>query len=402
MPKVNPSAYSDERKQIIRFQRSLMAAFLILFFCGVTFTLYALGFSLVKLSTLVLLLSTILAGVFVILVYIRLGYNKKHNDPSLTLFQISYYMGAMWVVAFTMGEHARQMIIITSLVCYFYGAFRLKTSQLVSYACVMSLGYGALLLGLAEYSQVMGDYSREFVAWLSYSTICFSFIAIGNESHKMRRKLRQQNEKLRQLLVQVQATAITDELTGVFNRRHTTDLLKRYLNLASRDKFIFSVSYIDIDHFKRVNDTFGHNVGDKVLHRFAAILMENAREADSVARMGGEEFLIILPNEPLASALVFTERIKVAISQISFDDIAQGLSVTLSAGVTAYLPGDSLEELILRADQGLYQAKNEGRNRVISYGGCARESVESEQDQQKSIKSIGSKSLGSDSIETRF
>ncbi len=374
---MNSIPYSDEQKQIIRFKRSQMAAFLILFFCGAIFVLYALGFSLVTLSTLAFLISLILAGVSVILLYIRLGYNRRHNDPSLTLFQISFYMVAVWVVAFTMDEHARQMIVVTSLVCYFYGSFRLKTSQLIAYACVISIGYGALLLVLATYTQVVVDIPREFVAWLSLSTICFSFIAIGSESHAMRRKLRKQNEKLHQLLNQAQATAITDELTGAFNRRHTTSLLKCYLELANRDKFIFSVCYMDIDHFKEINDTFGHNVGDKVLCRFVETLNDNARESDTVARMGGEEFLVVLPNEPLAGALVYAERTRVAISQLFLEDIAEGLSITLSAGVTTYLPGNSVEEIVARADLGMYQAKKEGRNRVIASSGCDSNSVES-------------------------
>ncbi len=377
MSKVSPSLNSAERKQRIRLKRSQAAAFLILFFCGVTFALHALGFSLVQLHILAILTCIILVPVLGILAYIRYGYNIKHNDPSLTLFQISFYMGAMWVVAFTMEEHARQMIIVTSLVPYFYGSFKLKTSQLVRFACVTSFGYGALLLVFANYFLFVVDYAREFIAWLSFSTMCFAFIAIGSESHRMRGRLRQQNVELRHLLEQVQATAITDELTGAFNRRHMAGLIKSYLEMARRDKFIFSICYVDIDHFKNINDTFGHSVGDKVLHRFAEILNENARESDTVARMGGEEFLIILPNEPLSGALVYAERTKLATSQLSFDDIARGLSMTLSAGVTTYLRGDSMEELISRADKGLYQAKNEGRNRVISNDGCTVESGES-------------------------
>ncbi|MCP3689182.1 MAG: diguanylate cyclase [Gammaproteobacteria bacterium] len=366
MFKVSSLPYSNEDKQLLRFKRSQMAAFMILFFCGVTFTLYSLGFSEVRFTTIAFLISLILVGVFMILVYIRLGYNLQHIDPSLTLFQISFYMGALWVVAFTMNEHARQMIVLTSLVCYFYGSFKLKTSQLVTYACVISLSYGALLLALARYSQVVVDIPREFVAWLSLSTICFSFIAIGSESHAMRRKLWKQNEKLQQLLSQAQATAVTDELTGAFNRRHAARILKGYLELANRDKFIFSVCYIDIDYFKKINDTFGHNVGDAVLLRFAELLSENARESDTVARMGGEEFLVILPNEALDGALVYAERARMAAGQLSLDDIAQGLSITLSAGVTSYVPGDSVEEIISRADQCMYLAKKKGRNQSIS------------------------------------
>ena len=359
------SIYPSDQKQVIRLKRSLIAAFLITFFCVISCVLYVMGYALVGWPTLAAMLSVVMVTTVSVFMYIRLGWNKKHKDPSLTLLQMFLAMGAIWIIAFTMEEHTRQLIMMNSLVIYFFGTFRLKTPQMVMYACVASFGYGIVLLLMAKYSPLITNYSNEFLAWLGYSVMCFSFIIIGSESSRLRNRLRSQNDKLRELLRQVQEIAITDELTGVFNRRHIIGLLTSYKAWAERGGFSFSVCYVDTDHFKRVNDTFGHNIGDKVLHRFAEILREDVRESDIVARMGGEEFLVVMPNALQESAEKLAERIRHKICQTSFEDIAPGLAMTTSVGVATYQQGDTVEKLISRADQGLYRAKNEGRNKVV-------------------------------------
>lgn len=155
--------------------------------------------------------------------------------------------------------------------------------------------------------------------------------------------------------------AITDNLTGLFNRRKSSEVLAAEMARSDRHKSEFSVIIFDIDFFKKVNDTYGHNVGDNVLIHLSNILSVNARETDCVSRWGGEEFLIIAGGSNLEGAFVFAEKLREKIAAYDFPEVG---IVTISCGVAQYENGETSTKLVLRADTALYQAKSSGRNRV--------------------------------------
>lgn len=155
--------------------------------------------------------------------------------------------------------------------------------------------------------------------------------------------------------------SITDRLTQLANRIRLEQVLDENLQLAIRYGTPLSVILLDIDHFKRVNDTFGHIVGDDVLVQVARVLAANTRHVDTVGRWGGEEFLVVAPNTGLDAAALVAEKLREAIDQTEFP-VAQHM--TSSFGVACYLPGDDLIRMIGRADAALYSAKRGGRNRV--------------------------------------
>jgi two-component system cell cycle response regulator len=173
-------------------------------------------------------------------------------------------------------------------------------------------------------------------------------------------------ERLRQAVKTSIEMAITDPLTGLFNRRyletHLANMIEHYVN---RGKAL-SVAAIDVDYFKAINDTHGHDTGDKVLQELAVRLRDNTRSVDLCCRTGGEEFIVVLPNTASDVAQLIAERLRKAIASRSFAvGGRQLLPVTVSVGL-AMLEGadDSLERLLKRADMALYKAKHEGRNRV--------------------------------------
>ncbi|MDP2279553.1 MAG: GGDEF domain-containing protein, partial [Nitrospirota bacterium] len=178
-------------------------------------------------------------------------------------------------------------------------------------------------------------------------------------------ELRQKNLQLQNLLKQVEFMAITDQLTGLYNRRHLEIILKEEFKRTFRYKTPLTCMMIDIDHFKRINDAFGHNAGDAVLKETAKIIAETARESDTVARWGGEEFIIILPQTKKEEALQAASRIVKAISEHNFQDIPNE-RITVSIGIaSAPDPStDSEDKLIHASDIALYDAKKKGRNRV--------------------------------------
>lgn len=182
-------------------------------------------------------------------------------------------------------------------------------------------------------------------------------------------KRKRYNDHLRASVAQTIEMAVTDGLTGLHNRRYLDSHLATLFDRAKSRRRPLSLMITDIDRFKSVNDTYGHDVGDDVLREFAHRLRKNVRGIDLACRMGGEEFVVVMPDTEGAVAEMVAERIRAQIASLPFavgsDD--QTIAITASVGVAAMLPGDdSVEALMKRADVALYKAKNEGRNRVVA------------------------------------
>ena len=172
-------------------------------------------------------------------------------------------------------------------------------------------------------------------------------------------------DQLRQRNVELDLVGRTDALTGLFNRRHLEEECGRQQSIACRHGDPLSLILLDIDHFKNVNDTYGHPAGDLVLREFARRLSGQIRVGDVVGRWGGEEFLVILPRTGLNGALGAGERIRSVIAATPVDAAGQDIAVTVSGGC-AVGPLDSVEELVAQADTMLYQAKAAGRDRMAA------------------------------------
>lgn len=158
----------------------------------------------------------------------------------------------------------------------------------------------------------------------------------------------------------------TDSLTRLFNRRKLMQTLDQEFQRHSRSQDTLILLMLDIDHFKQINDTYGHLHGDKVLVTLAKILKEYLRPYDIATRFGGEEFALVLPNTPINGALEVAQRLRVAVENLTFGGELRDLKITVSIGVSGY-PGagiESVDQLLQAADQALYQAKNSGRNKV--------------------------------------
>jgi diguanylate cyclase (GGDEF)-like protein len=169
----------------------------------------------------------------------------------------------------------------------------------------------------------------------------------------------------------------TDPLTGIANRRSFLENLEGAISFAQRHQTPLSIIMSDLDDFKSVNDTFGHNAGDQVLQAFATLLMENSRQEDLIARWGGEEFIMMLPGTSAKESTVFGERLRHRLEEMTLLD--SGIRLTASFGVSAYQPGETSISFIGRADQALYEAKKLGKNQVITMEGEAKEIVEEKQ-----------------------
>jgi diguanylate cyclase (GGDEF)-like protein len=191
------------------------------------------------------------------------------------------------------------------------------------------------------------------------------FYGLYRAAQQDRQAIRELEEKQRRLTeenLHLENLANTDPLTGIYNR---AGLQRRLDAMALRDKGLMGVGVIamDLDHFKVLNDRYGHDMGDKVLKTFAALLAMNLRNDDIFARIGGEEFVVVCRRQPLEGVHAFAEKLRQLAGQCTFNS-EDGLGVTMSIGVAIMAAGEDFADALKRADDALYRAKQSGRNRV--------------------------------------
>ena len=161
--------------------------------------------------------------------------------------------------------------------------------------------------------------------------------------------------------MELEKMASIDKLTDIYNRRMIDQFLQVEIEIASRHNEELSLMIIDIDHFKHVNDNYGHLVGDMVLSQLSKIISDNLRNSDIFGRYGGEEFLIICPKTNKDGAFILAEKLRIIVNDFTFDEVGHK---TVSIGIAEFQTNDTIETLFKKADEALYEAKNSGRNRV--------------------------------------
>jgi diguanylate cyclase (GGDEF)-like protein len=178
-------------------------------------------------------------------------------------------------------------------------------------------------------------------------------------------ELRATQRELQARIESLDRLARQDPLTGLLNRRALMEALEGELARALRYGGELSLVLLDVDHFKSINDRFGHSAGDEVLRRLGDVLGHSVRCVDAVGRYGGEEFMLVLPQTPLRGAQVFAEALRLRIAQVVFESVPE--TVTVSVGIAGLDPNaGSAKALIDAADRALYRAKRSGRNRVVA------------------------------------
>lgn len=196
----------------------------------------------------------------------------------------------------------------------------------------------------------------------------------SGESTQQRLKETTENmQVLQKEFEQAKSELLVDFLTGVLNRKGFDETLKRSISETTGH---LSLLIVDIDHFKKFNDTHGHIIGDKILRFMAKNMQKSVRGNDFTARIGGEEFAVILPKTPLLGATTVAETLRNSVSQLKLEKKAKSEllgAITVSVGVAQYRPGESLEDFVNRADKALYFAKNAGRNRVATESDVANQ-----------------------------
>jgi diguanylate cyclase (GGDEF)-like protein len=205
--------------------------------------------------------------------------------------------------------------------------------------------------------------------WLDQKVSIVSMRDVS-ERNQIENKLRIALNKQKLLSQKLKKLVNTDVLTGIANRRNILATLKKEFQRTQRYQETFSILVVDIDHFKFVNDSYGHPIGDQVLKEISQLLVKWLRNVDTVGRLGGEEFMIILPATELQEAMEIAERLCEQIRYLEIDTTFPAMKITISIGVTAYQADDKTDtDVLKRADEALYRAKKFGRDQAIAISG---------------------------------
>lgn len=315
-----------------------------------------------------LVLGLVVAVNLVFYYLLRSGRSRYFRDPSLTVAQIVAATLVLMVVLYFV-DAARGALLLLYPVTFVFGIFRLSTAQFLGLNLFALVAYGALIALLYATRPESIDLKLELLQWVALAFVLPSFALIGGYISRMRNRLWERNEDLRDALLRIQEMAIHDELTGAYNRRWMLEQIEREKDRVDRLGGTFTVALLDLDFFKAVNDTHGHLAGDRVLKEFVLVCQARLRAMDNFARYGGEEFMAMLPRTGLDEAQVIAERLREAVQTTDLSAIADGLRLTVSVGIAEYRKGEAVERLIERADAALYSAKAAGRNQVLAHSG---------------------------------
>ena len=297
----------------------------------------------------------------------RTGLNLRFADPSLTGAQVLLANVVLMFAVYSFDQ-GRAMVLNVSLVVLTFGVFRFTTRDFVKTALQILLFYALVINLLMWLKPDTVNVYHEWFQWAGLACLLPLFAMIGGRISRLRERLRSSNEELRSALGAVRQMATHDHLTGLPNRVLFNEELQRALARAERHTRPVTLFFMDLDRFKNINDTLGHQFGDRVLQEAARRLAGCVREGDIIARLGGDEFVLLV--EELGDPVALTEIAKKLLGAVA--DLGridgQELNISLSIGICAYpADGRDAKTLLAGADIAMYRAKDQGRNGFCFY-----------------------------------
>lgn len=301
-------------------------------------------------------------GFFVV---IRSGLNKRFADPTLGFPQaIAAQTLAGGAYAVTGPIHASALMLFALVMIF--GMFDMKVRHARALAIYTIVMLGVIILWRTHTDPAIYIAQLELIYFVLAATVLGAISQLAILLSTMRRRLNSQKAELRQALAHIQEMATHDELTGLANRRHILDLLNEHALRHARGGPSFYVAMADLDHFKTINDTHGHAVGDEALRAFAKQARCELRSTDIIGRWGGEEFLLLMPETPSGDPNVGIERLRTRLHECPASEHVPQLRVLFSTGLSRYRDGEATGDTIERADRAVYAAKAGGRDRTVA------------------------------------
>ena len=294
------------------------------------------------------------------------GFTERFRDHYFVTQQV--FVSMTILLAFTyIAPEVGVMFLCTLFVVFNFASLRSTPMQTAMLWTVMAIGVAGLFLLTDKPISIPHEtYSERFATMSVFILSIGRCMFLGIFSNSMRQSLYEKSLALKKAYKRIEELAELDELTGSFNRRCIVRMLEEEISRADRTKSCCSIALIDLDWFKRINDTYGHPTGDEVLRTFAITVFANIRSIDRFGRFGGEEFLLVFPDTPHEAAASIVDRLRAIIADLDWSAFSPGMRVTVSAGIATLREDENPDAILARADRALYEAKERGRNRIAS------------------------------------
>ena len=310
-----------------------------------------------------------LCGLTLVALYVlgsELGFHERFKDHYLVAVQSAANMVNLLVFTYVAPE-AGILFLCNLFVVFGFGALRLSARQTAVIWTMTVFGLAGLFLWTDKpISMPHGNYPERLATMLVFALTTGRCVFLRMFSNSIQQSVYQSGLQLKEAYKRIEELAELDELTGASNRRSIMRVLDEEITRAGRSGTPCSIALIDLDWFKRINDTYGHPTGDEVLRTFAITMFANIRSVDRFGRYGGEEFLLVLPDLSGDAAERALDRLRAIIADLDWSAFSPGMKVTISAGVAALRPNESPDTFLARADRALYAAKAKGRNRIAT------------------------------------
>lgn len=304
-----------------------------------------------------------LGGCMFMALLVRSGCTAGWRDPALALPQILWAVTSS-AVAYVLAGSAKGVVPGAVAIALLFAALNLRAKQIMVVS-FYALGVYAVAVLVAFYEQGPSGRNLELIYGLVMLNTLLGCMFLSLRLHQLRKRLHVQRQELSAALEANKELASKDALTGLINRRHMMELIQLEQRRCMRGARTMLLVQMDIDHFKNINDTYGHSIGDQALTTFAQIVSSNIRSSDVLARWGGEEFVLLLSDASVQGALHTLNRVRTAVSVASIEHRLPQLRMTVSMGLAEHIPGEPVQATLERADHALYSAKRSGRNRVV-------------------------------------
>ncbi len=351
-------------KQRIGLQRTALSGAIYLAASLLRFMLAGLG--LLQWHVAFIMAGYEMAGFIVLYAVLRSGISLRFRDPALTLWQILLGLSAL-VANYALVPISRDVTMPLLCLVLVFGMYRLTPTQMLlagGSAVVMLL---AMLLSMAYLDRSDFDLTQQALNVALAAATLPVFVVVARQVARVRHGQVQQKTEMAEAIQQLHHLATHDGLTGLVNRRYMSSRLHDELQRMARSQRPFSVLILDVDHFKRINDSFGHQAGDSVLISLARQLVAAFPDPDSASRWGGEEFLVLMPEATAEDMQRVAGQLRDKLEiLLPARNEAQPSRVTFSGGVAQAQPGEPLQRLLERADAALYRAKQGGRDQVLA------------------------------------
>ena len=323
--------------------------------------------NLIALTPAIIGVAVVIALNLVFFALFRTGANLRFQDPSLTHAQTFAGIVFVMYVAYSFS-HDRSLVLIWCFVVLLFGVFRFKTREFLVTTLVILAGYALVINLLMNFKPDTVNVYLEWFQWATLAMVLPAFALIGGRISKLRATLAENNAELMKALSTIQILANHDTLTGLPNRAMFNDNLQGAIARASRSKTMLALFFIDLDHFKQVNDTLGHPFGDSVLREAVRRFNGLVRDGDTLARFGGDEFVLLVENlKDAADVHAIAQKLQAVLEPRA---LLEGNEVNLSSsiGVSLYpADGKDAATLLANADIAMYQAKESGRKQYCVF-----------------------------------